>query len=145
MHSVGSASRPQQTSLCATSETRAIRLVGSSDFAACRVNPGVYWPVPGSVCLPLTLKNFRSISSMRKGRHGSQIRNRDRAYGPLATVCAAVLPVAALGRNKAGRAPPPMSGIGTSRSRWPPAGRSAYWGSSAFLWCSACLSRSAGK
>ena len=26
-----------------------------------------------------------------------------------------------------------MSAIGTTRSRWPPAGRSAYWGSSAFL------------
>jgi hypothetical protein len=35
--------------------------------------------------------------------------------------------------------------LGTTRSRWPPASRSAYWGSSAFLWCSACLSRSAGN
>src|SRR5580704_10225912 len=40
---------------------------------------------------------------------------------------------------------PSAAAFGTTRSRWPPAGRSAYWGSSAFLWCSACLSRSAGS
>jgi hypothetical protein len=60
---------------------------------------------------------------------GPKSGNRDRAYGALVTVCAAVLPVAAhardaaLGRNKAGRAPHQYPELAPKRRLIEPADR----------------------